>query len=117
MNPSGYPAEVFPLQGGRQGGFPGQPSAPTMVQYTTVNVTAEPPPGPHHLVPLLLCLLKPFLPRTGSAHLLVQGELTCDCSDLLMNDILCVPIFCYFLVLVISNICTVHVISNSHRVF
>ncbi|XP_042267392.1 dispanin subfamily A member 2b-like [Thunnus maccoyii] len=44
MNPSGYPAEVVPLQGGRHDGLPGQPSAPTMVQYTTVNITTEPPP-------------------------------------------------------------------------
>ncbi|XP_067447230.1 dispanin subfamily A member 2b-like [Thunnus thynnus] len=44
MNPSGYPAEVVPLQGGRHDGLPGQPSAPTMVQYTTVNIAAEPPP-------------------------------------------------------------------------
>ncbi|XP_042267393.1 dispanin subfamily A member 2b-like [Thunnus maccoyii] len=51
----GYPAEFIPLQGGRQDGLPGQPSAPTMVQYTTVNITAEPPPD--HIIWSLCCFV------------------------------------------------------------
>ncbi|XP_026221861.1 dispanin subfamily A member 2b-like [Anabas testudineus] len=42
MNPQ-HPAESVPLQTERYGGVPAQPGAPTMVQYTSVNVTTEPP--------------------------------------------------------------------------
>ncbi|XP_026221862.1 dispanin subfamily A member 2b-like [Anabas testudineus] len=42
MNPQ-YPSESVPLQMERYGGVPAQPGAPTMVQYTSVNVTTEPP--------------------------------------------------------------------------
>ncbi|KAK2842588.1 hypothetical protein Q5P01_012788 [Channa striata] len=41
MNPAGYRAEAVPLQMGGYSGTPGQVS--TAVQYTTVNVTGEPP--------------------------------------------------------------------------
>ncbi|XP_023141580.1 dispanin subfamily A member 2b-like [Amphiprion ocellaris] len=39
MNPQGYPSASAPLQGVQYG----QPEGPGMVQYTTVNVVAEPP--------------------------------------------------------------------------
>ncbi|XP_026221864.1 dispanin subfamily A member 2b-like [Anabas testudineus] len=43
MNSPQYPAESIPLQMERYGGAPVQPGGPTMVQYTSVNVTTEPP--------------------------------------------------------------------------
>ncbi|XP_008274358.1 dispanin subfamily A member 2b-like [Stegastes partitus] len=43
MNPEGYPSDSVPLQGRPYDGFSGQPAGPSMVQYTTVNVTEEPP--------------------------------------------------------------------------
>uniref|UniRef100_A0A3B5BEQ7 Interferon induced transmembrane protein 3 n=1 Tax=Stegastes partitus TaxID=144197 RepID=A0A3B5BEQ7_9TELE len=43
MNPEGYPSDSVPLQGRPYDGSSGQPAGPTMVQYTTVNVTTEPP--------------------------------------------------------------------------
>ncbi|XP_042268224.1 dispanin subfamily A member 2b-like [Thunnus maccoyii] len=55
MNPEGYPGEAVPLQGGRYDGFSGQPSAPTMVQYTTVNITTDPPQD--HIVWSLCCFV------------------------------------------------------------
>ncbi|XP_041794659.1 dispanin subfamily A member 2b-like [Chelmon rostratus] len=42
MNPVGHPAEAVPLQG-RSDGLPGQPGAATVVQYTAVDITSEPP--------------------------------------------------------------------------
>ncbi|KAL7401860.1 hypothetical protein ABVT39_005513 [Epinephelus coioides] len=42
MNPAVYPPEAVPLQGGYDG-RPGQPGGQSVVQYTTVNVTTEPP--------------------------------------------------------------------------
>ncbi|XP_053174923.1 dispanin subfamily A member 2b-like [Scomber japonicus] len=43
MNPEGYPCEAATLHGGRHDGLPLQPNPPRMVQYTTVNMTTEPP--------------------------------------------------------------------------
>ncbi|CAK6975279.1 dispanin subfamily A member 2b-like [Scomber scombrus] len=43
MNPEGYPCEAAPLHGGRYDVLPVQPIAPTMVQYTTLNINIEPP--------------------------------------------------------------------------
>ncbi|XP_037539006.1 dispanin subfamily A member 2b-like [Nematolebias whitei] len=47
MNPA-HPTEACPpeavaLQGRGPGRFPGQPGGPNVVQYTTVNIVAEPP--------------------------------------------------------------------------
>ncbi|XP_053174657.1 dispanin subfamily A member 2b-like [Scomber japonicus] len=60
MNPEGYPCEVAPLQGGRYDELPAQSSAPTMVQFTTVNITTEPPQD--HIIWSLCSLvyLNPF---------------------------------------------------------
>uniref|UniRef100_A0A3Q3FLL8 Uncharacterized protein n=1 Tax=Kryptolebias marmoratus TaxID=37003 RepID=A0A3Q3FLL8_KRYMA len=42
--PSGaYPPEAVALQGRGPDGFSGRPGVPTGVQYTTVNIPAEPP--------------------------------------------------------------------------
>uniref|UniRef100_A0A3Q3ACD0 Interferon-induced transmembrane protein 1-like n=1 Tax=Kryptolebias marmoratus TaxID=37003 RepID=A0A3Q3ACD0_KRYMA len=47
MNPTyptgAYPPEAVALQGRGPDGFSGQPGVPTGVQYTTVNIPAEPP--------------------------------------------------------------------------
>ncbi|CAK6954421.1 dispanin subfamily A member 2b-like [Scomber scombrus] len=55
MNPPGYPAEAFPLQGVRHEVFPGQPAGSTAIQYTTVNVTTEPPKD--HIIWSLCCFV------------------------------------------------------------
>ncbi|XP_029009739.1 interferon-induced transmembrane protein 1 [Betta splendens] len=55
MNPAYYPAEAAPLQAVRQDGLPGQPGAPALVQYTTVNVPAEPPKD--HIIWSLFCFV------------------------------------------------------------
>ncbi|XP_073328792.1 dispanin subfamily A member 2b-like [Pagrus major] len=54
MNPAGYPAEAHPLQG-RYDGFPGQPGGATVVQYTTVNISSEPPKD--HIIWSLCCFV------------------------------------------------------------
>ncbi|KAM7415000.1 hypothetical protein PAMA_019698 [Pampus argenteus] len=43
MNVEGRQAEFVPLQGGGYDMHHGQPSAPAMVQYTTVNIPTDPP--------------------------------------------------------------------------
>ncbi|XP_068580253.1 interferon-induced transmembrane protein 1-like [Cebidichthys violaceus] len=44
MNPVGYPTENVALQGyPGQSGHPGQSGGPTVVQYTSVNITSEVP--------------------------------------------------------------------------
>ncbi|XP_062277082.1 dispanin subfamily A member 2b-like [Scomber scombrus] len=60
MNPEGYSCEAAPLYGGRYDELPAQSSAPTMVQFTTVNITTEPPQD--HIIWSLCCLvyLNPF---------------------------------------------------------
>uniref|UniRef100_A0A4W6CPZ1 Uncharacterized protein n=1 Tax=Lates calcarifer TaxID=8187 RepID=A0A4W6CPZ1_LATCA len=55
MNPSRHPAEAVPLQTGGYDGPPGQPGGPTVVQYTTVNVTTEPPKD--HIIWSLCCFV------------------------------------------------------------
>ncbi|XP_062276816.1 dispanin subfamily A member 2b-like [Scomber scombrus] len=55
MNPPGYQTEAFPLQGERHDVLPGQPAGPTIVQYTTVNVTADPPKD--HIIWSLCCFV------------------------------------------------------------
>ncbi|KAM8750596.1 interferon-induced transmembrane protein 1-like [Acanthopagrus schlegelii] len=54
MNPSGYPGEVVPLQG-RYDGFSGQPGGPAVVQYTTLNISSEPPKD--HIIWSLCCFV------------------------------------------------------------
>ncbi|XP_076588108.1 interferon-induced transmembrane protein 1-like [Chaetodon auriga] len=54
MNPAGHPAEAVPMQG-RYDGLPGQPGAATVVQYTTVNITSEPPQD--HIIWSLCCFV------------------------------------------------------------
>ncbi|XP_028440655.1 dispanin subfamily A member 2b-like [Perca flavescens] len=51
MNPPGHPAENVPLQG-RYDGLPG---GSTVIQYTTVNMTPEPPKD--HIIWSLCCFL------------------------------------------------------------
>ncbi|XP_023255996.1 dispanin subfamily A member 2b-like [Seriola lalandi dorsalis] len=53
MNPEGQPAEVVPLQVGRNDGPPGQPGTSAVVEYTTVNIHTEPPPD--HIIWSLCC--------------------------------------------------------------
>ncbi|XP_045892465.1 dispanin subfamily A member 2b-like [Micropterus dolomieu] len=57
MNPIGHPADAVPLQGRYDGQFvqPGQPGGSTVVQYTTVNMTTEPPKD--HIIWSLCCFL------------------------------------------------------------
>ncbi|XP_053175806.1 dispanin subfamily A member 2b-like [Scomber japonicus] len=55
MNPPGYSADAFPLQGERMVGIPAQPEAATIVQYTTVNVTSDPPKD--HIIWSLCCFV------------------------------------------------------------
>ncbi|KAK5867024.1 hypothetical protein PBY51_011548 [Eleginops maclovinus] len=54
MNPSGYPSENVPLQGGYEG-FHGQPGVSTVVNFTTVDINTEPPKD--HIIWSLCCLL------------------------------------------------------------
>ncbi|XP_053174493.1 interferon-induced transmembrane protein 1-like isoform X2 [Scomber japonicus] len=54
MNPPGYPAEAFPLQGVWHDGFPAQPAG-SAVQYTTVNITNDPPKD--HIIWSLCCFV------------------------------------------------------------
>ncbi|XP_028440653.1 dispanin subfamily A member 2b-like [Perca flavescens] len=51
MNPPGHPAENVPLEG-RYDGLPG---GSTVIQYTTVNMTPEPPKD--HIIWSLCCFL------------------------------------------------------------
>ncbi|XP_038563080.1 dispanin subfamily A member 2b-like [Micropterus salmoides] len=60
MNPIVHPAEAVPLQGRYDGQFGqfgqlGQPGGPTLVQYTTVNMTTESPKD--HIIWSLCCFL------------------------------------------------------------
>ncbi|XP_026221860.1 dispanin subfamily A member 2b-like [Anabas testudineus] len=52
---SQHPAESIPLQVERNDGVPAQPGAPTMVQYTSVSVTTEPPKD--HIIWSLCCFV------------------------------------------------------------
>ncbi|XP_054476424.1 dispanin subfamily A member 2b-like [Anoplopoma fimbria] len=54
MNPAGYPIQSVPLQG-RNDGFPGQPGGHSVVQYTTVDITSEPPKD--HIIWSLCCFV------------------------------------------------------------
>ncbi|XP_026221866.1 dispanin subfamily A member 2b-like [Anabas testudineus] len=54
MNPQ-HLAKSVPLQVERYGGVPAQPGAPTMVQYTSVSVTTEPPKD--HIIWSLCCFV------------------------------------------------------------
>ncbi|XP_053174569.1 dispanin subfamily A member 2b-like [Scomber japonicus] len=55
MNPPGYPAEAFPLQGVRHDGLPAQPAGSTAIQFTTVNITTAPPSD--HIIWSLCCFV------------------------------------------------------------
>ncbi|XP_030282398.1 dispanin subfamily A member 2b-like [Sparus aurata] len=54
MNPAGQPGEPVPLQE-RCDGFPGQPRGPAVGQYTTLNISSEPPKD--HIIWSLYCFV------------------------------------------------------------
>ncbi|XP_053175805.1 dispanin subfamily A member 2b-like [Scomber japonicus] len=54
MSTPGYPAEAFPLQGVRHDGLPAQPAG-SAIQYTTVNITNDPPND--HIIWSLCCFV------------------------------------------------------------
>ncbi|KAM9351919.1 dispanin subfamily A member 2b-like [Symphorus nematophorus] len=67
MYPVDYSAEDVPLQG-RYDGNPGQAGGATVVQYTTVNVTSEPPKD--HIIWSLCCFVYSNLCCLGLAALI-----------------------------------------------